>query len=482
MDQPVRRPRRASPRVGTPANLADGPADRGPQHDPAQERRRPPAAVPGARNDPRHRLRPGDPRRLRCSHRGATTVVSTPVRRRPTPRSPTRVAPPADAGRPWSLTNKAWDTDGDRQAGQAAEARQRTCSRTGRPVIVVAVRDPYDVAYFTGGADHLVTYGTPGGVDGGTRQGACTARSRRRGQATGARSPATAGSERRPPAGRAPVRPRPDLRSASRPAVTVATYNIHAGAGEDNVFDLDRTAQALKALDADVDRAARRPTSTGTIAASGRTPSPSSGREARDARRVRPDLRLRPADRRCTRDGSTASAYCPGSRSSDREPSDHPAVHAGPESGPGPAPGFLEAEIEVRGRRVHVYCTHLDYRADPSVRALQVADTRKILAEDRTQGPAGAGRRLQRGADRARARRVVDPAHRLLGRRPVRPPAVRTPTRRSTRPSGSTSSPSARACTCGGSPNRGARPPVTTGPWSPTCRSVPGIPARRRDR
>src|SRR5665647_65346 len=32
----------------------------------------------------------------------------------------------------------------------------------------------------------------------------------------------------------------------------VATYNIHAGAGEDNVFDLDRTAAAIASLDADV--------------------------------------------------------------------------------------------------------------------------------------------------------------------------------------------------------------------------------------
>ena len=48
-----------------------------------------------------------------------------------------------------------------------------------------------------------------------------------------------------------------------------------------------------------------------------------------------------------------------------------------------PPPGFLEAEIDVRGRRVHVYCTHLDYRADPSVRALQVGDTTKILAQNR---------------------------------------------------------------------------------------------------
>lgn len=32
----------------------------------------------------------------------------------------------------------------------------------------------------------------------------------------------------------------------------VATYNIHAGAGMDNVFDLDRQAAELRALDADV--------------------------------------------------------------------------------------------------------------------------------------------------------------------------------------------------------------------------------------
>lgn len=32
----------------------------------------------------------------------------------------------------------------------------------------------------------------------------------------------------------------------------IATYNIHAGAGSDGVFDLDRQAAALRALDADV--------------------------------------------------------------------------------------------------------------------------------------------------------------------------------------------------------------------------------------
>ncbi|MFD2081642.1 hypothetical protein SAMN05421678_12849 [Actinopolymorpha cephalotaxi] len=32
----------------------------------------------------------------------------------------------------------------------------------------------------------------------------------------------------------------------------VATYNIHAGLGQDNVFDLDRTAATIRALDADL--------------------------------------------------------------------------------------------------------------------------------------------------------------------------------------------------------------------------------------
>lgn len=36
----------------------------------------------------------------------------------------------------------------------------------------------------------------------------------------------------------------------------------------------------------------------------------------------------------------------------------------------------------VRGIPVHVYTTHLDYRADPAVREMQVADTLRILAED----------------------------------------------------------------------------------------------------
>jgi endonuclease/exonuclease/phosphatase family metal-dependent hydrolase len=51
---------------------------------------------------------------------------------------------------------------------------------------------------------------------------------------------------------------------------------------------------------------------------------------------------------------------------------------------PAPAPGFLEVEVDVLGRRLHLYCTHLDYRGDPTVRRMQVADTLAILAQDRS--------------------------------------------------------------------------------------------------
>jgi endonuclease/exonuclease/phosphatase family metal-dependent hydrolase len=41
---------------------------------------------------------------------------------------------------------------------------------------------------------------------------------------------------------------------------------------------------------------------------------------------------------------------------------------------PAPAPGLLEATIDVRGSKVLVLNTHLDYRADPAVRRQQVAE------------------------------------------------------------------------------------------------------------
>jgi endonuclease/exonuclease/phosphatase family metal-dependent hydrolase len=49
---------------------------------------------------------------------------------------------------------------------------------------------------------------------------------------------------------------------------------------------------------------------------------------------------------------------------------------------PSPMPGLLDAIIEVGETRVRVLNTHLDYRADPSVRARQVADILTYLDGD----------------------------------------------------------------------------------------------------
>jgi endonuclease/exonuclease/phosphatase family metal-dependent hydrolase len=43
---------------------------------------------------------------------------------------------------------------------------------------------------------------------------------------------------------------------------------------------------------------------------------------------------------------------------------------------PQPMPGLLEAIVDVKGNRVRVFSTHLDYRADPAVRATQAMDMR----------------------------------------------------------------------------------------------------------
>lgn len=46
---------------------------------------------------------------------------------------------------------------------------------------------------------------------------------------------------------------------------------------------------------------------------------------------------------------------------------------------PSRMPGFLEAVVEVRGVRIRVFNTHLDYRGNPSVRRQQVIETLAVI-------------------------------------------------------------------------------------------------------
>jgi endonuclease/exonuclease/phosphatase family metal-dependent hydrolase len=49
---------------------------------------------------------------------------------------------------------------------------------------------------------------------------------------------------------------------------------------------------------------------------------------------------------------------------------------------PALAPGFAHVLINVKGVHVPVYVTHLDYRSDPKVRILQVADMLNVMSQD----------------------------------------------------------------------------------------------------
>jgi beta-glucosidase-like glycosyl hydrolase/endonuclease/exonuclease/phosphatase family metal-dependent hydrolase len=306
--------------------------------------------------------------------RGATALVKDTGTTPTDAKIADAVATSATADLTVVLTNKAWDTEvTDKQAKQ--QKLVNALLATGRPVIVVPVRDPYDVAYFPNATTTLVTYGST---------------------AASMEALAKVLYGELAPTGKLPVAipAQPDPAQTLHPfghgltfdpretRLRVASYNIHAGAGEDNVFDLERTAQALKALDADViglqevdvhwgDRSQWLDTIAELAAKLGMHPA------------FAPIYDLDPPAA-----GQPRRQYGVGVLS--RFPLVRTENHSitrlstqDPNPVPAPAPGFLEAELDVRGRRLHVYCTHLDYRADPSVRSAQVADTLKILAADR---------------------------------------------------------------------------------------------------
>ncbi|MFF3767294.1 endonuclease/exonuclease/phosphatase family protein [Streptomyces sp. NPDC001922] len=170
-------------------------------------------------------------------------------------------------------------------------------------------------------------------------------------------------------------------RAGAEAPLRVATYNIAAGAGADHVFDPGRTARALRALRADV---------IGLQEVDVHWGARSQGRdlaaELADALGMRvffaPLYSLGPAQAGGPRRefGVAVLSRLPVlstgnhaiTRLSTQDP--HPV--------PAPAPGFGEAVVRVRGVPVHVYVTHLDYRADPAVRRAQTGDMLRIMAED----------------------------------------------------------------------------------------------------
>ncbi|MET9915745.1 endonuclease/exonuclease/phosphatase family protein [Streptomyces sp. NPDC006435] len=169
----------------------------------------------------------------------------------------------------------------------------------------------------------------------------------------------------------------------------VVTYNIHAGADADGVFDPARQAAELRALDADVIGLQEVDSHWGTR---------SEWRDLAAELAERLDMRvsfapiysLDPQDPGAPRREFGVAVL---SRYRVVGAENHEITRLStqdPDPVPAPAPGFGEVVLRVKGLPVHVYVTHLDYRADPAVRAAQVADTRRIMAEDGRRGGDGA--------------------------------------------------------------------------------------------
>ncbi|MFJ4712799.1 endonuclease/exonuclease/phosphatase family protein [Streptomyces sp. NPDC088785] len=165
-------------------------------------------------------------------------------------------------------------------------------------------------------------------------------------------------------------------------ALRVATYNIHFGAGMDDVFDLDRQAAALRALHADVIGLQEVDVHWGA-----RSRDLDVARELADRLGMRvsfaPIYSLDPVTPGGPRREFGVAVL---SRYPIRSAANHDITRLStqdPDPVPAPAPGFGEVTLRVRGVPVQVFVTHLDYRADPSVRVAQVADTRRVMAAER---------------------------------------------------------------------------------------------------
>ena len=156
------------------------------------------------------------------------------------------------------------------------------------------------------------------------------------------------------------------------------SYNILHGAGEDGVFDLDRTAAIIRAQHPDivglqevdkhwgersnfVDEPAALARALGMHVFFGAIydiPSATPGA---------PDMQY----------GVTILSRYPVLRAVDHEITRLSTQDPNPV--PAPAPGFPEVVVNVKGAHVHVFDTHLDYRADPAVRQMQAEDTAAIM-------------------------------------------------------------------------------------------------------
>jgi endonuclease/exonuclease/phosphatase family metal-dependent hydrolase len=165
-------------------------------------------------------------------------------------------------------------------------------------------------------------------------------------------------------------------------SLRVLTFNIHTGIGEDGRLDLARTAAAIRDSGADI-------VGLQEVDVHWAARSDFADQAAELARMLHMWVFFAPIyDLPPLTEGAPRRRYGVAvlSRFSILHAENHPITRLStqdPDPVPQPMPGFAEAVVLARGIPLHVYVTHLDFRPDPAVRAAQVADTLRILGEDR---------------------------------------------------------------------------------------------------
>lgn len=172
----------------------------------------------------------------------------------------------------------------------------------------------------------------------------------------------------------------PSTASLPRPLV-VMSYNIHAGADSAGVYDFDRIAATVRRSGAsvvalqEVDRHWSDRSDFDDVAAE-------LGRRLHMHSYVAPIYSNDPATAGGPRAeyGVAVLSAWPVLETTNHEITRLSTQTTDPV--PAPAPGFAEVVVNVAGLPVHVYSTHLDYRAEPSVRAVRATETVAIMAQD----------------------------------------------------------------------------------------------------
>jgi endonuclease/exonuclease/phosphatase family metal-dependent hydrolase len=175
----------------------------------------------------------------------------------------------------------------------------------------------------------------------------------------------------------------PSASAAAGPAgLRVLAYNIHTGIGMDGTLDLARTADVITASRADI--VGLEEVDVHWAARSGYAD------EARELARLTGmhvyfapiyDLDPEPGHAERRQYGVALLSRYPILAAWNHQLTRLSTVDPNPV--PAPAPGFGEVLVATPDGPVHAYVTHLDYRPEPSVRRTQVAETVRILDEDR---------------------------------------------------------------------------------------------------